>query len=357
MPYPSTDLADLANQLLGTKGATDLTFSGLASQNIASITGSELLSNPLIGTFFWQCYMHTQEFRHFLDKAKLPINSIRKTFVVRHGAPDTEPWTRFDLILMSDSISDPDHYISGDAVAPASELRMGWMNFLKSLGASVVSAHEEKMRLFDPAQVAIEASQTQPFGVILLKLPELVGTASLPPHPIEINPSSNLSTGGIIAQHSTGNYGVTAALHSVKANPGDKVEVDGQVGTVKSVDILSDSVFVEAPQVAKLKGKPVSVLSGMLPRQYEKVSFTGAKSGHQIGDVHCWSPQLPWVSGNTQLVITTGPITKPGDSGAALLDSSGNVLGFAHERTGFGVPNPFSSWIWAESVLMSHNLQ
>jgi hypothetical protein len=62
------------------------------------------------------------------------------------------------------------------------------------------------------------------------------------------------------------------------------------------------------------------------------------------------------VSGNAQLVVTTDPISKPGDSGAGLLDGQGMLLGFCHETSAFGVANPYSAWIWADQVFAVHGL-
>ena len=59
---------------------------------------------------------------------------------------------------------------------------------------------------------------------------------------------------------------------------------------------------------------------------------------------------------NSQLKVLTRADTNPGDSGAALLDSQDQVLGFAFYRTGLGAPIEFSAWIWAETVFNAHGL-
>jgi hypothetical protein len=144
------------------------------------------------------------------------------------------------------------------------------------------------------------------------------------------------------------------ALHAIKDQK--NVMIDGVPGTVVSTNPITDSAFVEVPLQAKQQA-PVKFLSGVTPRNPEPVSFTGIGSGGmKRGKVTGYSPQLPTVSPNAQLVVTTDPISTTGDSGAALLDGDGVVLGFCYEVSEFGAPNPYSSWIWAESVFKAHGL-
>ena len=58
---------------------------------------------------------------------------------------------------------------------------------------------------------------------------------------------------------------------------------------------------------------------------------------------------------NQQKVITN-PSSQPGDSGAALIDSNKNVIGFATYRTGVNAVIPFSVWVWAEEIYYHHKL-
>jgi len=43
-------------------------------------------------------------------------------------------------------------------------------------------------------------------------------------------------------------------------------------------------------------------------------------------------------------------VTSQGDSGAALVDLNGYILGFAYSRSAPNAPFAYSSWIWADAV-------
>ena len=53
--------------------------------------------------------------------------------------------------------------------------------------------------------------------------------------------------------------------------------------------------------------------------------------------------------------VYTEPDTAHGDSGAALIDEDGYIVGFAHSLSRYGPPK-FSTWVWAEQVYMAHKL-
>lgn len=50
-------------------------------------------------------------------------------------------------------------------------------------------------------------------------------------------------------------------------------------------------------------------------------------------------------------------MTARGDSGAALVDGSGHILGFAYSRSDASSPASYSTWIWAAAVLKKHELE
>lgn len=94
----------------------------------------------------------------------------------------------------------------------------------------------------------------------------------------------------------------------------------------------------------------------MTLRMREDVHFDGAASGRVSSQIVGIDPRLPFLSEYAQLIVTTDLVTARGDSGAALIDTTGNVLGFAHERTTPNARNPYSSWIWADLVFRAHGL-
>jgi hypothetical protein len=66
--------------------------------------------------------------------------------------------------------------------------------------------------------------------------------------------------------------------------------------------------------------------------------------------------ELPYLDPNLQQTVRTEQVTSQGDSGAALVDSNGYVLGFAHSRSAPNAPFAYSSWIWADAVFQKLNV-
>src|SRR5205085_165176 len=91
-------------------------------------------------------------------------------------------------------------------------------------------------------------------------------------------------------------------------------------------------------------------LRGKLPRLYDQCTFVGAASGRSSTTVIMTTYELPFWRPGVQSRVFTKPDPVRGDSGAALLDSENNVVGFAHDLSAMGVPNQHAGWIWAESV-------
>jgi len=167
------------------------------------------------------------------------------------------------------------------------------------------------------------------------------------------------STVGVVAKNSKNQIGVTAALHALGS--ARFAAVAGQKGVVVSEDIVSDSCFIalencripSVPPACGLAGP----LRGLTPRVLDPVHFDGIGSKGSVNTVvTSWSPDLPFVLPYSQLKVLTKPVTISGDSGAALIDRSDQILGFAFLRTGFGETLEFAAWIWADSVFSAHAL-
>jgi len=233
------------------------------------------------------------------------------------------------------------------------QLSLGWERFRDRKRLTNVN-----FRLFE--SIAIEASNAQPYGVIVAKRPELTFTRT-PSPPWSVSPvgvssgASSLSTAGIVAKNALGKVGVTAALHGVGS--ATQAIVGFMPGFVVGRDAISDSCFIELqnppiPPSGGLRGP----LSGVTPRVLENVRFEGVASSAVTTVVTGWSPDLPYALPYSQLKVLTKADTNPGDSGAALIDSSDNIIGFSFYRTGFGAAIEYSTWIWAESVFQAHGL-
>jgi hypothetical protein len=351
-PYRTgTDLAQLADQLLGTDGGIQLQDAGPSSRRLYATIRSEVHASPLIATTFWQAFIASQSFPDTLRKAGASAIAISQgeIYIVCHG----EGWPRFDLVVL-----DPEFASESPRAVPilpnAEQLAAGWENFRyrRRLG-------DPSFRVFESA--AIEASTAQPYGIIVSKRPKIVFTRTPSPpwqvSPIGVaNPTPGpASTAGIVAKNSTGQVGVTAALHAIGS--AGQASVGSISGTVVSQDAISDSCFIalQNPPIPPTGGL-AGFLSGMTPRVLEKVTFNGAASSSTTTVVTGWSPDLPYVLPYSQLKVLTKADTNPGDSGAALIDSSDHIIGFSFYRTGFGAPIQYSTWIWAESVFRAHGL-
>jgi hypothetical protein len=357
VPVPKGNLSEMVSHALGESQGVDLMNASMANA-VHRFTGSEARTRPLMANIFWQSFIgHPLGLESLLAQ----IREIEPNFrprvmqVVWHGR---EYDGRADLVILGTGLRDPEHTMIVRAVdLSTEEARHGWAMF-HAANADAVQAQRELMKFLPPWEVAASACALvqgrAPFRVLVVESDHAELTLSVPQSPLRVEDGmGGVSTAGVIAKDPQGRVGVTAALHAVKDSRA-ALRVDGRPGSVLTTDMWSDSAFVEVPGVAA--GPPVTALSGMVPRVYEEVSFYGAVSGQMKSQVRGVDPRLPFVSRNAQLVITTDLVTARGDSGSALFDGTGKLLGFAHERTDPGARNPYSSWIWAELVILAHQL-
>jgi hypothetical protein len=86
--------------------------------------------------------------------------------------------------------------------------------------------------------------------------------------------------------------------------------------------------------------------------------FDGATSQHVVTAVQAQDPGLTHFSPTSQSRVYTPAVTNPGDSGAALVEESTDlVIGFAKDRTEAGASIEWSSWVWADSVFAALDVQ
>ena len=358
MPFQSTDLADLASQFFQSPGNPDLADAGPAVRRIRdTLTHTEDRTRPFVATVFWQAFLFTPSFTFFLSQAirDNPDLQLKLMQVVPHD-PTGTGLRRFDLLILAEGLAKDDNYIYTDAKPTADEVRLGSEQFLDELRRG--GADLKGLDTIEHPVTALEALSAQPFGILLLPAPRMLPAASLPLPPIKVSEPNvgATSTAGVHCVNANGKVGVTAAWHAVEDAINGMVKVDNHPGRVVSHDLITDSAFIEVGLQVSTPASRLKLLSNLPPRQHEPVTFDGAQSGHRSGKVTGWSPQLPAVSRFAQLVVTTNPISAQGDSGAALLDGQGILLGFCHEISEFGAVNPYSSWIWAESVFKGHDL-
>ena len=357
-------VSDFADDYLGGKPGLDLANVGPASSAVLNWTQSERRTSPLIATVLWRAFLEAGGLDwarvNFADRLPDEPLTIDDVFVIRHPLDGGEP--RHDLLVLVANEVDA----QGMGIHPPTQLvEAGW----EALRPRFVEESDAGAPLGAFAQspaALVEAAQAQEFGVMFVRSPEMIGTS--PPSPaVEVRCPSDApgfsSAGLVVEREEDAAIGVTVALHAVEetgsSERGTEVFIGERRGTIESADPYSDSCFVRLDDVADISTTPVTgVLSGSSPRvSVNPERFDGRGSGPQGTHVTGWDPEIPIVTKRMQLRVLTEPDTVPGDSGAALIDKDGFVLGLAFERTGYNVRPPFASWIWADSVMRAHKLR
>lgn len=331
---------------------------------------------PLLATIFWQIVLASPEFAQVLERLQIrgSPHLAAEFIVVPHG---WEQRPRYDLVLLS-------HGLRGEESLKL-ELRDLNLDLMAGFRAWQARRWFELHRLdyhFWPyghhrradfyglissigPEFAPGLLREMDFRILAARMPETEFTA-VPPSPWAVNvgaaPVAD-STAGAVVRDGHNRVGVTASFHAVVGSRasllsslslpiGNRVYVDNQAGTVVDADPVSDSVFVELAQLPGGVTPAVTAgpLIGVSPRQNEKVTFERLNRGTISATVQGWSPDIPFVYPFNQLKVFTNDVTKTGDSGAALLDRSGFILGFSFWRTGINATPAFSAWIWAHSA-------
>jgi len=203
------------------------------------------------------------------------------------------------------------------------------------------------------------------FQLVIYQYPKIEFLSSTPQQAIGAGIANQKSTSsiGVIGKNKNGHDGCTTCYHDFQGiKVGAKIHVNGQKATINSVDILSDSCFAtfDNPNRIPTSTTVNGPLSGISPRSGQICKFSGITSGSGNATVTSWDPSIPYIGPQTGLInmqkVYSTPSVNRGDSGAALVDAQGNVIGFAAFRTGVGFPVPFAAWIWAENVYYSHSI-
>lgn len=205
--------------------------------------------------------------------------------------------------------------------------------------------------------------QTQPAIVIVQKPP--VTQHTLAPRTAQIvDPgiAGFPSSVGVIASDGV-DTGVTVAYHALTCGRtpgfiGQSVDIGGTSGTVKSIDMISDSAFVTFPNSGNpiSAGTTITVRTTPAPGYGQTAEFEGIGSGSKKSTVVvAASPTLLYSHASVQRQVLTNPDSLPGDSGCALI-SNNELLGFCFGGSGTSSPLLFSLWIWGDSVIKAHNL-
>jgi hypothetical protein len=397
-------IADFADDYLGAAEGADLGNAGAAARAIAERVGAEA-AVPLIATTLWQTLIRSPAFARVLSEADLRVEETegREIMIVGHPiAEGVRP--RYDLVILDAALRD-ERPVTVDPDPSAHELAAGW-EVLEEDQRAYRELHPEA-DLVDDFNVVQEALAADEFRVLIAGLPRQIATASAEMLSVAAFPapawtvrrhdasqtaadvaSAEYATAGLIEANADGVLGVTVPHHLLAGTGATapvpaktSVWVTNMLGEVVSSDIPSDSCFVRLPRTSRSEGiinaapsyggrgtievqevrkvnveGPTGLLSGIFPRQGEPTVFEGALSGRQIVRITAWSPDLllapPW----SQCKVFTEARTGGGDSGAALRDFEGQLVGFAFGRTEYDEIPEYSSWIWAESVVRAHRL-
>jgi hypothetical protein len=321
------------------------------------IIGNESRTDPTIAAVLSQIVLLTDEFTSALERCNLdPKNDSSREVILLNRAS----WSEYVLLVADDHFDG--HLYAGDATlhfSDASLERAVWRwqqppdNWV---GKGDPYIYKRLFRVYRNP-LSWELSGLDQFTVYFVKRPRLIRTSvPIPAWEVTSPVTKGHATAGCYVQHADGHrFGVTSVRHFFPAGnvTGTIVDVHGMPGAVAGEDLMSDSVFIHMPSV-EMPPDRLGVkgwLQGVAPRHGESAMFEGATSHTTKTAVAGQDPGLTQYSPYRQLRIYTPAVTNPGDSGAALIEESTDlIIGFAHERTAAGEPIEWSSWIWADSV-------
>ena len=360
--YRHMNLAEMLNSAVGVSGGSFLPSLGSNAARVAERTKSENRANALIGSLYWQSYLASDAILRDVP-SEFIISAIHsEPLVVFHGDG------LFTLLLATNVTNEIVHFRTTPSV---DELTDGLFRYLA--GHAFLSSVEgrrastatidNRRRVHDAfdlsPRVLRDVLNGQPFHIAFAPLP--AEHTSVPQPPLAVVPglgNYQESTAGCWVQDLAGREGVTAAAHATP--PGAAVKVGGCSGTVIGHDgHYTDSAFIEVHGASEIKSacRPSRGPLEKAPRPNDVCSFEGSKSGLQKTIIIACNLELPAVDLEMQQTVRTNRDTARGDSGAALLDDDGYILGFAHRRSPANSNPTWSSWIWGRAVFEKHGLR
>ncbi len=336
------DLQSFADKWSDDQRGIELDLVGPHCRRLFQHVQNEGKTRSYIANKFWQSFLGSASVLRAAQKLNIDYRNLVRCDKVVVYRPDFE---RFDLLfLVHEELPEPRHL----NISLADEEVFDGFDAWNKRTLSPLND------MNNPGLVVEAVHAGQPFGLIAATAPK--SDLIYAPSPwCGVDPGTGVSSSvGIIAKDKAGRKGVTTALHGIGI--AKNVTVNGVGGTVVTTDLISDSCFIEMSPTPScgLKGQK-GPLSGLLPRGNQSAEFENNQSKIVRTVITGWSPELPTVQQYNQLKIYTQKDTDPGDSGAVLITDDDYLAGFAFERTHFGAPIEFSTWIWAD--LVGQNLQ
>jgi hypothetical protein len=216
--------------------------------------------------------------------------------------------------------------------------------------------HVRQMFLSQPENIRTLLRIAQP-EVVISRAPRME-RLSVPSPLVRVETTREISTAGIYCRDSEGRTGITACYHGT-GPVGTKVTVGGQPAEVALANLVQDIVFIplQHPGPPARRQDVTGVLRDRTPAQYDSARFEGATSGETATSISSHDAALLRDRPSVQLKVQTPADANKGDSGSALIDRDGRIIGFAFETSAYGEIPQITDWIWAANALKSLELE
>ncbi|WDQ00097.1 hypothetical protein PVK74_30460 [Micromonospora chalcea] len=341
------------DDVAGSEPARPLALQGPAARAFARAVGNPGLAESLLAGIFWWSFTDTSGFDRVLQRLSAYPIFGRRMLVAHAGG------TRLDLLVLVPQFGrQPRHLAVNDYVEPAdlardTRWRRGSRTRFGRLLASGIRIPPEAV-----ADAVTEVAQARTFSVVVASAPDEIPTAAPSPAvEIRLADGSAGATLGVFLPDSRGRFLGTTALHWIPPAC-SMVMIGGIHARVVERHEPTDSCLLE------LSGKPPGLrLFGMagplrrvMPTMYGTAQFDGAASGRKATTILAADLDILDPARYLAAKVHTKADTLPGDSGAALVDETDHIVGFASTRSAFGVDPAYSSWVCAEQVLRIHKV-
>ncbi|WP_409186560.1 hypothetical protein F9C11_20945 [Amycolatopsis sp. VS8301801F10] len=358
---PRMDLTQFADEYLGTRGGT--CRAAVIAADTAKIARIELARlEPMLAARLWQLVdtveptgpARLSPLRQRLAEKGVFPGVLAKTTEIMVPHSDGR---RFDLVVFDPALPPGAKPVRVSVDMPAllaqvQDRRTDLPERLWGLEPPPeVFVHEASTWPRRLRESLIEASEIRDYAVLVASAPRLVSTAGRGSGCLSVAAgASTVGTVGVAAVTAAGEAVLTTARHAVAGH--ENLAVSGHPSRVLAEHVVVDCSTLEISTTLKqhLPDPPHQVLA-LSPRLYEQAVFHGARSGTKTTTVTGFDPVLLSYGSHTAVRVYTNADTAGGDSGAALLDSDGQLMGFCCERTAYGAAVQFTSWIWAQQVL------
>jgi Trypsin-like peptidase domain len=356
------NLSEYVNSNVESDGGAWLEAVGPAARTIHYRTGREELTRPLVASTFWQSYVNSSAFAKDLQSRQLSKTDVRagEPLVVYHPGPSGE---RYTLLLFASKLTSPRSF---PVEITAQQLRDGWdranrRRLAAARRSSTLGMNSARMRTAYALnkRVAIEALRSERFYVLVVPpVEEEVTSVPTPALGVDVGVAQSGPTAGVIVRDAVGRIAVTTAAHAIPR--GSEVRVAGLPASViqRVDDDKYDCCVLEVqPFSFPPAHRPSHGPLKLAPRMNVPVTFEGMGSGSVVTTfIRAFNIELPYIDPNLQQTVRTDLVTSRGDSGAALVDNEGYIVGLAYSRSAPNAAYTYSAWIWAEAVFQKLGL-